>query len=495
MFRRILKALAVAVLLVLAVVSLRTLLQRSRQAPPPGEAATLAPPSAPPAIDAAAAAGRLAAALRIPTVSHEGGEGFEAAAFAELHRHLEASFPRVHAALARETVGAASLLYTWKGTDPALPPLLLLAHQDVVPVEPGTEGGWTHPPFSGAIAEGYVWGRGALDDKEGVLSILEGAEALLAAGCRPNRTILFAFGHDEEAGGEKGAKAIAALLERRGVKPLLILDEGGAVGEGLVPGVKKPVALIGIAEKGFVSLELVAESEGGHSSMPPRQTAIGLLAEAIAQLEAHPMPARIDGATRASFDYLAPEMPFAQRALLSNLWLFAPLAKAAFAQEPASDSRIRTSTAATVFQAGVKDNVLPHRARAVVNFRILPGDTIAQVKRHVQEVVGKNIQVKTFGPFSSEPPPQAPLEGEAWGLIRGTVAQTMPGVLVAPNLLTGATDSRHFSRLTPNVYRFHPVRIKAGDLARFHGTNERIGVENYAEVVRFYAGLMRRVGG
>jgi carboxypeptidase PM20D1 len=188
-------------------------------------------------------------------------------------------------------------------------------------------------------------------------------------------------------------------------------------------------------------------------------------------------------------------MPFGPRLLLSNLWLFRPLVAKTFAADPAGDARIRTSTAATVFQAGIKDNVLPHRARAVVNFRILPGDTVAAVLRHVKETVGSGIQVRPTGGFSSEPPPQAPLDGEPFRLIQTAVAETFPGALVAPNLLAGATDSRHYARLSPNVYRFHPMRLRNEDLARLHGTNERIGVRNYAEVVRFYAQLMRRAAG
>ena len=486
--RKALKLLVAVVLLLLAVVCVRAALLHSRQ--------ITAPPVTDLVVDEGAAAQHLAGAVRFPTVSHEGGENLETAAFADLHRYLKATFPRVHVSLGREVLAGSSLLYTWKGSDPSLPPLLLLSHQDVVPVEPGTEGSWKHGAFSGDIADGFIWGRGTLDDKVGVLSILEGAEWLLVHGFQPKRTILFAFGHDEEIGGDRGAKPMAALLAQRGVKPLMILDEGGAIGEpGLIPGISKPVALLGIAEKGFVSLELVAEAAGGHSSMPPKHTAIGLLAEAITRLEANPMPARIDGATKRSFDFLAPEMPFAQRAFLSNLWLFGPLAKKVFSADPAGDARMRTSTAVTIFQAGIKDNVLPHRARAVVNFRILPGDSVAGVMKHVRDTVGKGIRVAAFGGFSSEPPPEAPIDGEAFRTIQTTIAQVFPGSLTSPNLLSGATDSRHYIPLTPNVYRFHPMRVKAEDLARVHGTNERIGVKNYAEVVRFYAQLMRNVGG
>ncbi|HEX9940402.1 MAG TPA: M20 family peptidase [Thermoanaerobaculia bacterium] len=485
--RRILAVLGLALLVLIAVILVRTALVKSRQ--------VQAEPVRDLTIDARAAAGRLAGALRFPTVSHEGGANVEAGAFLGLHQYLERSFPRVHAALAREPVADYSLLYTWKGRNPALPPILLMSHLDVVPVEPGTERQWVHPPFAGAIDRGYVWGRGALDDKVGVLGLLEAIETLLARGFQPQRTVYLAFGHDEEIGGRKGAAAIAALLERRGVRPELILDEGGAIIEGMVPGVDRPAAMVGTAEKGSLSVELVATSEGGHSSMPPPHTAIGRLSAAIARLEDNPMPARIGGATKRSFEYLAPEMPFGPRLVLANLWLFGPLAERQFASEPAGNARIRTTTAATIFQGGVKENVLPHRARAVVNFRILPGDTIAGVLRHVRTTVGPGIKVAPVSPFNSEPSPESDVAAPAFGLIQKTLAQVFPGSVVSPNLLPGATDTRHYVRLSRNVYRFAPVRMKAEDLSRIHGTNERVGVENYGEVVRFYAQLLRNGAG
>jgi carboxypeptidase PM20D1 len=445
-------------------------------------------------IDANAAAGRLAGAVRFPTVSHENGANVEAAAFQGLHAFLQQSFPRVHATLTREVVGGYSLLYTWKGTRPERPPILLMSHMDVVPVEPGTEKNWTHPAFSGLIADGFVWGRGTLDDKSGVLAILEGAETLLAGGFQPERTIYFAFGHDEEVGGQQGARAIAGLLERRGVKPDLILDEGGAIVEGMLAGIDRPIAMVCTAEKGYLSVELIAESPGGHSSMPPRHTAIGLLSAAIQKLEANPMPARIEGATRRSFEYLAPEMPLFPRLMLANLWFSGPLLERQFSADPAADSRIRTSTAATIFQAGVKENVLPHQARAVVNFRILPGDSIQGVLRHVRETVGPDIHVAATGTSNSEPSFESDAGSSEFGLIQRTLAETFPNALVAPNLLAGGTDTKHYTRLSRNIFRFLPARLRSGDLARIHGTDERISIQNYGEVVRFYAQLLRNGG-
>ncbi len=485
--KRILAVLGLALLVLIVVLCARAALVKSRQVE--------AQPVTDLTVDANAAAGRLAGALRFPTVSHEGGAQVESQAFLDLHRYLEQSFPKVHATLRREVVADYSLLYTWPGKDLKLPPILLMSHLDVVPVEPGTEKSWTHPPFSGDVADGYVWGRGALDDKVGVTAILEAIETLIGKGFQPQRTLLLAFGHDEEVGGPHGAAAIAALLGQRGVHPEFILDEGGAIVEGMVAGLDRPAALIGTAEKGSLSVELTAEEEGGHSSMPPPHTAIGRVAAAIAKLEDNPMPARIDGATRHSFEFLAPEMPFGQRLVLANLWLFGPLAKSQFAADPAGNARIRTTTAATIFQAGVKENVLPHEARAVVNFRILPGDTSESVLQHVRDTVGPGIHVARRGSFISEPSPESDVDAPAFRLLQTTLVQTVPHVIVAPNLLSGGTDTKHYAPLTRNVYRFLPIRLNGEDLARLHGTNERVGVESYGEAVRVYQQLIRNGAG
>ena len=484
------KALAVlgfVLLALVAVVLLRTALARSQQ--------ITAEPVTDISIDERAAAERLAAAVRFPTVSHEDGSRVERAAFLGLHEHLARSFPLVHARLTREVVAEHSLLYTWKGRNPNAAPILLMSHQDVVPVEPGTESSWTRPPFSGAIADGFIWGRGTLDDKAGVLGLLEAVEHLLSRGFQPERTVLLAFGHDEEISGVHGARQIAALLRQRGVKPEFILDEGGAIAEGMVEGIKAPIALVGTAEKGYVSVDLVAKAEGGHSSMPPRHTTIGRLAAVIHGLEENQMPARIDGVTRTSFEVLAPEMPFGPRLFLSNLWLFGPLAKRTFSQDPAASSRIRTTTAATILHGGVKENVLPHEARAVVNFRILPGDTVADVLEHVRAHAGPEVQVSARQATATEPSFESDAEAPAFRLIQTTIAQVFPGTLVSPNLLGGGTDTKHYSDLSRNIYRFLPVRIQKGDLARIHGTNERVSVDSYAGVVRFYVQLVRNAAG
>jgi len=478
----VLAVLAAVLLLLLAVLTARAAMLRSRQVE--------ARPVTDLAVDAASAAGHLAAALRCRTVARPDGLPVEPAEMLGLHRLLEQSFPRTHAVLAREVVDGYSLLYTWRGADPSLPPILLLSHLDVVPVEPA---GWTVPPFSGRIAAGWIWGRGALDDKMGVIGALEAVEMLLARGFQPRRTVLLAFGQDEEVGGHRGAQVIAALLRRRGVKPRLLLDEGGLVGERLVQGVAAPVALIGTAEKGYLSLALRVRAPGGHSSLPPPHTAIGILAAALTRLESRPMPARIGGATAESLAFLAPEMPFGPRVFLGNLWLFEPLAVRILAASPASNANIRTTAAITMIQGGVKDNVLPSEARAVVNFRILPGDSIAAVEDHVRRTVAdRRIEISRTGGTQAEASAESPTAGASFQLLARTVREVLPGVVVAPNLLSGATDSRHYAAaLGVLPYRFAPMRLAAADLERIHGNDERLAVANFAEMVRFYAQLLR----
>lgn len=441
-------------------------------------------------IDTQAAAQRLAGAVRIKTVSWDGKPDASAQEFLALHDYLERTFPAAHKAMKRETVGQYSLLYTWPGSDPSLKPIMLMAHQDVVPIAPGTEKNWQHEPFSGDIADGFVWGRGAWDDKSNLLAVMEAVEKLASAGAQPKRTIIVASGHDEEVGGLRGATQIAKLLDQRGVKLEFVIDEGMIVTTGVVPGVQKPVALIGLAEKGMVTVSISAEGAPGHSSMPPLRSRIGEVAEAIYKLETNQMPARIQGVARQSLEALAPQMSGLNRLILSNLWLAEPVARAALTKGQSSSAMMRTTTALTVFNAGEKSNVLPGKAEALVNFRIAPGDTIESVMQHVRYTIGNPLlKTSTFG-VGRNPSPVSPSDSPAYRLIERTIRETIPEAVVAPGLVIAGTDSRQMSGLTTNVYRFVPVRAGPGDLARFHGTNERMGVENYAEVIRFFHRLI-----
>lgn len=315
---------------------------------------------------------RLSAAIQKPTITHPDTKRTEYDAFLSFHDFLEGAYPRVRAALIRETVSDYSLLYTWPGTDSTLDPVLLAGHLDVVPIDPATENEWTYPPFEGHADGTHVWGRGAIDNRFTVIGVLEAVERLLSDGFTPERTIYLAFGHDEERGGPEGARRIAALLAVRGEELAYVMDEGPCITEGIIPGVQKPVAMIGIAEKGAITLKLTVEAPGGHSSAPHKETAIGLLSRAVSRLEANQMPSRLDGVVQEMMLYLVPEMSFAKRFAFANLWLFEPLIERQLSGGRASNTIIRTTTAPTMIQGGFKENVLAARAEAVVNFRSSP---------------------------------------------------------------------------------------------------------------------------
>ncbi len=439
---------------------------------------------------------RLAGAVRFRTVSHEAGLDVERDTFLGLHAYLAESFPRTHATLTREVVNEYSLLYTWRGTDPGAQPFLLTSHLDVVPVPEDTRDQWEHAPFDGIIAEGFIWGRGTLDNKSGVLATLEAVEALITDGFTPRRTIYLAFGHDEEVRGPAGAAKITELLQARGVRCEFTLDEGMFVLTGMMPGVEGPVGLIGIAEKGSCTLELTAHAPGGHSSVPPPDSAIGRLARAIQRVEASPLPARLgDGPAAAMFDEVGPHMTFPLRAIIANRWLFNSLLIGRLEQSPVTNALIRTTTAVTIVRGGVKRNVLPGKATATVNFRLLPGDTVEGVVAHVRKAIADpeiDIAVVAGREASAVSDHTAP----AFERIRASVEAVMPDVVVvAPGLVVAGTDTKHYAKIADNSYRFLPMRLRGEDTSRFHGVNERIAETNYAEMIAFYTTLIRRSDG
>jgi carboxypeptidase PM20D1 len=458
----------------------------------PQEPARAVPPLP---LDRDALARRLAAAIQVATISRGDGAPADLAALRDLHAHLEDSFPKLHRTLEREIVAEGSLLYRWPGREAAAAPVVLMGHLDVVPVEPGTEGRWTHPPFSGAIDGEFVWGRGTLDDKVSVLGAAEAVEHLLGEGFVPRGTVYLAFGHDEEVGGEAGAAAIAALLEERGVTAAFTIDEGmGIVARGLVPAVTSDVALIGLAEKGYLTLELIATANGGHSSTPPRETAVGRLARALARLESHPLPQAIRGPVAAMFDHLAGESELPMRLLLRNRWLFEPLILRVLSREPAQAAMLHTTMAPTLLRAGIKDNVLPSEARAVVNFRILPGDTVEGVVAHVRGTLNDpDVELRILD--AREPSRSADPASEAYRTVARTVREVFPGAVVAPALVLGGTDSRHYGEVAAQSFRFVPLRLSPDDLKRIHGTDERVAIDDYLGVVRFFVQLVKNAAG
>lgn len=487
--KRALRSLAAIVAALLLVMVVRTL-----RLPAPAEPAAAGATAV--MVDAARAAERLAAAVRLRTVSYASGAPIDSAAFRGFHDLLATSFPLAHAALRREVLGGLSLLYTWPGTDTAAAPVVLMGHMDVVPVPEPNLPEWTHAPFSGAIAEGYVWGRGTLDDKTTVIAILEAVEGLVAAGRRPPRTVYLMFGHDEEVGGRYGARVLVDTLVARGVRPALVIDEGGFLATGVIPGVPGRAAIVGVAEKGYLSLRLTSKGQGGHSSMPPARTAVGALSRAIATLEANQFPQHVDGPTRAMLDAMAPYTPFTQRLVLANLWLTAPLVERTLGASPLGAALLHTTISPTMLSAGIKDNVLPPEATAVVNFRIRPGETQESVMARVRELVDDTlIAIAPTDSARTDPSPVSDAGSEAFQLIAGTIRSMVPGerVPVLPYLVMGGTDAKYWGPHSDRVFRFLAVPLGEGDEARVHGVNERIRVEDYATAVGFFSRLLQGI--
>jgi carboxypeptidase PM20D1 len=478
--KRVLAVVLTACAILFAIVVVRTALFTSQQIP----SASLVPLE----VDREQVANRLSRALKIPTISSRDDADSARDAFDELHAHLAAAFPLVHAHVVSERINRSSVLYTWRGTkDSKSAPILLAAHLDVVPAD---SAGWRYPPFAGTVAEGFIWGRGAIDDKASALGILEAVESLIVSGFTPMRTIYIAFGHDEEVGGADGAAAIAALLESQNTRLEFVLDEGGAVTQGIFP-LASPVATVGIAEKGYLTLELRTQTQGGHAMSPPSRTAIGTLARAVAKLEANPFPDAITGATRELIEHLGPEMPLAGRIASANLWLFAPVVERRFKHKPSTNAAIRTTIAATMFESGIRENVLPANAKATINFRILPGDSVQDVIDRVQDIAGKEaVSVDVVGK-AFEPSSISRTDSPAYAHLAKTIRSIYPEAVVAPYLVLGATDARHYAAIANDIYRFLPLRMTSEDLTRFHGVNERISLEDYVKLIQFYGHFLR----
>lgn len=472
--------------LLAAALAVNTLRQGSRQ--------LQVAPAPPLALDTEAVADTLAGAIRCRTIASLEDPQQNAQEFEKLHAWLQQRFPLVHQHLKRETVNGLSLLYTWQGTDASAKPIVLMAHQDVVPISPGTEGKWQQPPFDGVQRDGFVWGRGAWDDKANLVAQLQAVETLLASGFQPRQTVYLAFGADEEVGGFRGAVQIVKLLQQRKVHLDFVIDEGLLITEGMLPGVTQPVALIGVSEKGYMSAVLKEAQSPGHSAMPPPPGTgtIARMSAALLRLDHEQMPARLQGVAREMFETLAPELHGLQRVALSNLWLFGPLVQGQLEKSPATNAMLRTTTALTIVHAGNKENVLPGQAEATVNYRMLPGDSSQAVLQHVRDAVGPGFEVGTMAEIT-EASPVSSTQSASYQAINRTLRSLFPGMLVAPGLVVGGTDSHYYAPIADNVYRFSPVRARPEDLARFHGTNERIAVANLGELVHFYARLLRNL--
>ena len=424
---------------------------------------------------------RLQEAITYKTVSYDDTSKLDSSAFLGFQAFLIKSFPKTFKTVSIEKVNKYSLILHWKGKSP-VSPLIMLAHQDVVPVEEGTLKSWNAPPFSGERKNGFIYGRGAIDDKGSLMAILESVENLLNESFVPDADIYFAFGHDEEASGKRGAVAMAKLFKERNVKPAMILDEGGIITTDRIPGITKPVAVIGIAEKGYVTLDLQITIPGGHSSMPEKETALDEMAKAVVKLKENPFPAEMGYVLNSFLDYVGPEMPFVSKMAMANRSIFKPLIFNTYSKSATGSAVIRTTTATTIFNSGIKENVIPGQALASVNFRTQPGTTTADVIAYVKKVIDNDkIEIKAR-PGGSEPKQVADVNHPTFKSIQNTLNSLNKNLIVAPYLVLGATDARYYSGLTNQVFRFIPFTDPQG----FHGINERISVEDYKKGIGFY---------
>jgi carboxypeptidase PM20D1 len=433
---------------------------------------------------------RLGEAVRFQTISYQDRSQINLEEFRRFHEFLRATYPLVFARLEVQTVNEYSLLLRWPGSDPDLAPILFTAHMDVVPIEPGTEGDWQHPPFAGVVADERIYGRGTLDDKQGLLSILEAAESLLAEGFVPSRTLVFAFGHDEEISGKEGAGKIAERMRELGWHFAWMVDEGGMLlsDNPLLPD--KSVAIINVAEKAYLTLTLTATGEGGHSSRPPKVSTIGRLSAALARIETNPFPTRLVGPVEAMLEAMAPYLEQPTQFVFGNLWLTGGVVADRMSEDPLTDSYVRTTTALTMFNAGVKENVVPQRAEAKINFRLLPGDTPESVVSRITALVD-DPQIEITHDEWAQVPGVSDFKGGGYAVISEAVTSVYPQAVVVPSLLIATTDTRHYIDLSDNQYRFQGMIIETSQARSIHGTNEYLGVQSYESSIEVARQMMQ----
>ena len=438
-------------------------------------------------IDKKIVSNNLAAAIRFKTISHQDSKNFIKEEFNAFIKWAASTYPEFHSQMQFERL-EYTLLYRWQGSDPSLAPILLTGHYDVVPVIPGTEERWEQDPFAGVISNNRIWGRGALDDKSGVIGMYEAATHLIQNDFQPTRTVYFSFGHDEEIGGG-GAALVADKLKSAGIQLHWSLDEGSFVNKGFFPGVEKLVAPINVAEKGIMNLLIAAKAAGGHSSTPPKKTAVNILADALIKLEKAPLPGSLDGLSAVMFDEVSKHMPFGYRFLFSNRWLFGGLLDSQMSSSPVINAMIRTTTAPTMLNGSIKSNVLPIEATALINFRLHPRDSIEGVTEHVRNAVeSEQVEVRFLG--GMEASGISDWQSEGYDIITTSLNKVYGEVVVVPGIMIAASDTRHYSKVADNSFRFNPFSIVPEDMTGFHGTNESIDADDFVDGIKTYVEII-----
>ncbi len=440
-----------------------------------------------PDFDVSAAADHLGTAVRFETISHQDMAENKPEEWKKLQSWLQSTYPAVHTAMSREIVGKAALLYRWQGSDPAAQPIVVMAHQDVVPVTAGTEKDWKYPPFSGQIAENAVWGRGSVDDKGSLIGLFEALEALARQGFKPKRTIILVSGHDEEAGGT-GAVAAAASVGK-GPKALFTIDEGSAIVLD-APMVNAPAILIGVAEKGYGTLKVTANAPGGHSSMPPREIGTVNLAKAVIAINEAQFDSRFEPPVSGMLGVLAQKKGGLAKVMAANQWLFGGILRWQFGKSPSGAAMLHTTIAPTMLQGSPKENVLPQSASALINYRIAPWQMSKDVIERAKSAVGSLPVEITWNKPPREPSPVSSSNSAGWKLVRAAAEADIAGAPVAPYLVVAGTDSHSFTGVSDDVYRFQPLHFAIRETQMIHGTNEHMTIDNLSRMIRFYARLI-----
>ncbi|EGG23865.1 peptidase M20 family protein [Cavenderia fasciculata] len=419
----------------------------------------------------------LGGAVTFQTISYDPSDLEHPVNYTEFNRfisYLEQSFPLVHQHLNKTIVGGYSLVFEWKGSNTALKPLFLNSHYDVVPV---TAAGWGFPPFGGAIANGRVYGRGAIDNKLLVVSILEAVESLLGRGnFQPKRTIYVCIGHDEEIGGYNGHLKISRMFQAAGVQAEAVLDEGFPIlntsflQSTPAPLPARPTAIIGVFEKGYVYYNLTAKAAGGHSSMPPVESAIGIMAQATLNIERNPFtpipnPKDTNYFLRQFTDEQIASIPFLKY-------------------------QDRTTTAITMIRGGIKPNVIPTDVTLWINHRVVPGDNTSYVIERVNQLINDSRVVMTIDAVLP-PSPVSCINCTQFKNIRKALSKAYPDIDIVPGLMVANTDTRWYWNVTSNLYRLTPSLASAADYATIHGFNESVPIDSIAKGVKFYKRVIK----